>query len=124
MKTIILLIFSLVILSGCSKNVAVPEAENETKNGQVTSAKDAKAFATIRYTGSFEDGGFGWVLQMTDQVFEVPINLEKDFMVEGMDVYVVYGYTDKEVHCKCREPRWYVEIVDIQKASRYGEGNE
>ena len=115
MKTLILFAFSIIMLTSCTKQVTTP---NEDGRGQTKNYnRPAKAFATIEDSGSFAEGGFGWILRMNDHVFEVPVNLPEDFKINQYRVHVVYQSTDKLVPCKCAEPRYYVEIISIDKAS-------
>lgn len=119
MKAIVLLFTSWLFLVGCSKQVSTPEEDIAKEKAN---SKAAKAFATVQYSGTFEQGGYGWILRMTDQVFEVPINLPSHFAVDGMRVFVVYQAVDKVIPCKCNDTKYYVEIVEIEKASKYNNG--
>lgn len=71
--------------------------------------------ATIGWHGDPAADGMGWVLELSNDKFEVPENLPDSFKVADARVKVCFTSTDKKVACRCATPRFLVNISSITR---------
>jgi hypothetical protein len=103
MKTLSLIASLIFIFTGCTK-------ENIVEDQAIPAKK-----ATIDYMGNPAADGFGWVLRMDDQSFEIPTNLAEEFKTDETDVKVVYKKSSRTFPCRCTQPKTMVDIISIER---------
>ena len=101
MKKLLFIPLCIFIFTGCTKENVLAEAEPEAKT------------ATIDYMGNPAADGLGWVLRFSDQSYEIPSNLGKEFESDELDVKVSYKKSDRTFPCRCTEPKYMVDIISI-----------
>lgn len=128
MKKLILIATSWMILSSCAKNVKTPDEANATQaqaqaaqssntNKQtISNAAPERATARLVFTRPGPQGGYGWVLYIARDEFEVPANLPQEFQKENIYVDVTFYKTDKPVeNWNEKTPKYYVSIQEIRR---------
>lgn len=71
--------------------------------------------AVVSWRGDPAVDGMGWVLELTNDKFEVPENLPDSFKVADTKVKVCFTPTHKKVECRCATPRFLVNISSITR---------
>ena len=125
MKKLILIAVAGIIFSSCAKDIKAPVEERQPTTVTALQNRDeldgTGGYKPVRGVATVVDSkeqGFGFYLKFNDFEWEVPSNLPKQYMVQGMRVDVAYTFTDKPVQCECQETKYYIDIIDISEAPR------
>jgi hypothetical protein len=121
MKKMILIATAFMAFASCTKESVSPAEENNTMimaNAPNTDPKQTTTSAVIEWGGDPAVDGLGWVIHTSDGAVEVPDNLSEEFKQDRIAVTVSYQRTDKQVPCRCAQPKYYVHITSIERANK------
>jgi hypothetical protein len=71
--------------------------------------------ALIVWKGDPAADGLGWTISLTNDHFEIPTNLPRQYMIDSLPVSVSFEASSKKFYCMCAQPISMVEIVSIKR---------